>query len=125
MFINDVKNRRSVRTFDGNGIGNEVIDDLKEYAGSIVNPYNIPVEFVFLNKEEHNLSSPVLSGEKEYIAAKVKKGTNADVAYGYSFEELLMYAVSKNLGTVWIGGTMLEISLRKLLILRKMKLCHA
>ena len=106
MFIEDVKNRRSVRTFDGKGVSNEVIDDLKEYAGSIVNPYNIPVEFVFLNKDEYGLSSPVLSGEKEYIAAKVKKGTNADVAYGYSFEELLMYAVSKGLGTVWIGGTM-------------------
>jgi len=106
MFIDDVKTRRSVRTFDGKGVSNEVIDDLKEYAGSIVNPYNIPVEFVFLNKDEHGLSSPVLSGEKKYIAAKVKKGTNADVAYGYSFEELLMYAVSKNLGTVWIGGTM-------------------
>ena len=98
MFIDDVKTRRSVRTFDGKGVSNEVMDDLKEYAGSIVNPYNIPVEFVFLNKDEYGLSSPVLSGEKEYIAAKVKKGTNSDVAYGYSFEELLMYAVSKNLG---------------------------
>ena len=35
MFIEDVKNRRSVRTFDGKGVSNEVIDDLKEYAGSI------------------------------------------------------------------------------------------
>ena len=50
MFIDDVKNRRSVRTFDDKGVSNEVIDDLKEYAGSIVNPYNIPVEFVFLKR---------------------------------------------------------------------------
>ncbi len=106
MFLEDVKNRRSVRTFDGKGLGAEILDDLKEYAKNIVNPYNIPVEFAFLNAKEHDLSSPVLSGEKEYITAKVKKGANADVAYGYSFEDLLMYAVSKNLGTVWIGGTM-------------------
>ena len=106
MFIDDVKNRRSVRTFDGKGISEEVIADLKSYAQTIVNPYNIPVEFVFLDREKHGLSSPVLSGEKEYIAAKVKAVKNADVAYGYSFEELLMYAVNKGLGTVWIGGTL-------------------
>ena len=106
MFIDDVKNRRSVRTFDGKGISAEVIADLKGYVQTIVNPYNIPVEFVFLDKEEYGLSSPVLSGEKDYIAAKVKAVKNADVAFGYSFEEFLMYAVSKGLGTVWIGGTM-------------------
>ncbi len=106
MFFEDVKIRRSVRTFDGKELNDEVINDLKEYAKTIVNPYNIPVEFVFLNKDDHKLSSPVLSGEKEYISAKVKKGQNADVAYGYSFEKMLMYAVSKGLGTVFIGGTL-------------------
>lgn len=106
MFFDDVKNRRSVRTFDGEGLTQEELKDLQAYSTSIVNPYNIPIEFVFLNKEDHDLSSPVLSGEKHYISAKVKKGVNADVAYGYSFEELLMYAESKGIGSVWIGGTM-------------------
>ena len=32
MFLEDVKNRRSVRTFDGEGLSAEVLDDLKEYA---------------------------------------------------------------------------------------------
>ena len=106
MFFDDVKNRRSVRTFDGEGLTQTELKDLQAYSTSIVNPYNIPIEFVFLNKEDHDLSSPVLSGEKHYISAKVKKGENADVAYGYSFEELLMYAESKGIGSVWIGGTM-------------------
>ena len=106
MFFDDVKKRRSVRTFDGKGVSEEVIDDLKKYVVSIVNPYDIPVEFTFLKKDENGLSSPVLSGEKLYVTGKVKAVKNADVAFGYSFEELLMYAVSKGLGTVWIGGTM-------------------
>ncbi len=42
MFLEDVKNRRSVRTFDGEGLSAEVLDDLKEYAKKIVNPYNVP-----------------------------------------------------------------------------------
>lgn len=106
MFFDDVKKRRSVRTFDGKGLSEDVLNDLESYAKSIVNPYDIPVEFIFLNKEEHDLSSPVLTGEKHYISAKVKKVEKADVAYGYSFEKLLMYAESKGIGNVWIGGTM-------------------
>ncbi len=106
MFIEEVRKRRSVRTFDGKDLSQDILADLKSYSDSIVNPYDIPVEFVFLDAKENNLSSPVLTGEKCYVAAKVKKGKNADVAYGYSFEELLMYAESKEIGNVWIGGTM-------------------
>ncbi|MCR5580380.1 MAG: nitroreductase family protein [Pseudobutyrivibrio sp.] len=106
MFIDDVRKRRSVRTFDGKGLSEETINDIKAYASSIVNPYNIPVAFDFFDAKSNGLSSPVLTGEKCYVTAKVKKGPGADVAYGYSFEELLMYAESKNIGNVWIGGTM-------------------
>lgn len=106
MFFDDVKNRRSVRTFDGLGITDKLLEDLKEYAASVSNPYGIPVSFDFLDAKDNDLSSPVLKGEELYVTAKVKKVENADVAYGYSFESLLMHAVNKGLGTVWIGGTM-------------------
>ncbi|SEA93887.1 hypothetical protein SAMN02910384_02796 [Pseudobutyrivibrio sp. ACV-2] len=106
MFFDDVKSRRSVRTFDGKGLTAEVIEDLENYSKTTTNPYNIPITYTFLDAKEHGLSSPVLSGERCYVTAKIKKEKNADVAYGYSFEDFLMYAVSKNLGTVWIGGTM-------------------
>lgn len=106
MFIDDVRKRRSVRTFDGKGLSDEVLKDLKDFVKETENPYQIPVTFLFLDAKEHGLSSPVLSGETTYITAKVTAAPHADVAYGYSFEKLLMYAVSKGLGTVWIGGTM-------------------
>ena len=106
MYFDDVKSRRSVRTFDGLGITDKLLDDLKAYADTIENPYGIPVTFDFLDAKENDLSSPVLKGEELYVTAKAKKGENVDVAYGYSFESLLMYAVNKGLGTVWIGGTM-------------------
>ena len=106
MYFDDVKNRRSVRTFDGLGITDKLLEDLKEYAASVSNPYGIPVTFDFLDAKDNDLSSPVLKGEELYVTAKVKKVENADVAYGYSFESLLMHAVNKGLGTVWIGGTM-------------------
>jgi nitroreductase len=105
-FLNDVKTRRSVRTFDGNDVEPEVLKDLEEFAAKIENPYGIPVRFKFLNAKEYGLSSPVLSGEKLYVSAMMKKGKHAEEAYGYSFEALLVHAHKLGLGTVWIGGTM-------------------
>ena len=105
-FYEMAKSRRSVRTFDGKGLEQSVLDNLHEYAKTIENPFSIPVEFLFLNAKEHKLSSPVIVGEEYYISAKVKMQENAEAAYGYSFEALLMKAHEMGLGTVWIGGTM-------------------
>ena len=105
-FLELVKTRRSVRTFDGEKLSATVVDDLKAFAKTVTNPYNIPVKFVFLDADDYKLSSPVLSGEKLYVSAIVKPGEHAEEAYGYAFEAFLMHAHEMGLGTVWIGGTM-------------------
>ncbi|MCR4798732.1 MAG: nitroreductase family protein [Lachnospiraceae bacterium] len=101
-----IKGRKSVRTFDGNPLSDEHRKLLEEYAKGITNPFDIPVEFVFLDAKEHGLSSPVLSGETLYVTGKVEKKPYADVAFGFSLEKLVLYAWSLGIGTVWIGGTM-------------------
>ncbi len=101
-----VKNRKSVRTYDGNPVSDDHRKAIEEYAKKLTNPFNIPVEFVFLDAKEHGLSSPVLSGEKLYVAGKVEKKPYADVAFGFTFEKLVLYAQTLGIGTVWIGGTM-------------------
>ena len=102
-----VKDRRSVRTFDGNLVSPEDREKLGEYINAgITNPFGIPVEFVLLAAEEYGLSSPVIAGEKLYVAGKVAKVPYADVAFGYSFERLVLFAWSLGIGTTWIGGTM-------------------
>ncbi len=105
-FLELAKTRRSVRTFDGQMPEKSVLDELKSFAQSIENPYGVKIRFVFLDADENNLSSPVLSGEKYYVSAVAKKADHVDEAYGYSFEKLLMKAHELGLGTVWIGGTM-------------------
>ena len=101
-----IKGRKSVRTYDGTMISEEHRKDIEEYMSGISDPFDIPVRFVLLDAEEHGLSSPVLSGEKLYITAIVEKKPYADVAFGYSFEKLVLHAWSLGIGTVWIGGTM-------------------
>ncbi|MCR5324071.1 MAG: nitroreductase family protein [Lachnospiraceae bacterium] len=101
-----IMGRKSVRTYDGRQISDQDRKNLEEYIETITNPFDIPVKFMLLDAEENGLSSPVLSGEKMYVAGKVGKKPYADVAFGYSFEKLVLYAWTLGIGTVWIGGTM-------------------
>ncbi len=101
-----IKSRRSVRTFDGREIGSAKIEDLKSFMMGIENPYKIPVEFKLLNAKEDGLSCPVVSGTDLYVGGKIKQVPQANAAFGYSFEMLILYAQSLGIGTVWLGGTM-------------------
>ena len=101
-----IRTRKSVRSFDGRELAAEDLEKLKRYAEKITNPFGIPVQFVFLGAEAHGLSSPVITGEKMYVAGKVEKKPYADVAFGFSFEKLVLYAWSLGIGTTWIAGTM-------------------
>lgn len=105
-FLELAKSRKSVRSFDKTKLSDEVISSLKEYTGTISNPYDLPVKFVFLDREENDLSSPVLSGEKTYVSGVIKKSEHAAEAFGYSFEDFIMHAHKNGIATVWIGAAM-------------------
>ncbi len=101
-----IKSRKSVRSYDGRTISPADRAKLEIFTKTITNPFDIPVEFSFLDAAEHGLSSPVVSGANLYLAGKVEKKPYADAAFGFSFEKLVLYAWSLGIGTVWIGGTM-------------------
>lgn len=101
-----VRERRSVRTFDGQGIRSEILEQLKSFAGSCSNPYGIPMEFRFLDAKEHGLKSPVIAGTEEYVAVKLKRVPHFEEALGYAMEQFVLDAWSVGIGTTWIGGTM-------------------
>ncbi len=101
-----IRGRKSVRTFDGKPVSAEDRERLEKYLPTITNPFGVPVRFVLLDAKAHGLSSPVLCGETLYAAGIVGKAPYADVAFGYAFEQLVLYAWSLGIGTTWIGGTM-------------------
>ncbi len=101
-----IKGRKSVRSYDGRKLSPEEIGKLEAFIRTIDVPFDVPVRFVLLDAEEHGLASPVLTGEKMYVAGIVEKVPHAEEAYGYAFEKLVLYAWSLGIGTVWIGGTM-------------------
>lgn len=104
--LETIKTRRSVRTFNGNPLSPEDLEKIRSFAEQIRNPYDIPVEFVLMDAKEKGLSSPVLTGETMYVAGRVSKVPHAEEAFGFAFEELVLYAWSLGIGTTWIGGTM-------------------
>lgn len=104
--IEQIKSRRSVRTFDGGMLDESIKEKLKTEMENIRNPFDIPVEFKFLDAKEHGLTCPVVVGTDLFVGGKVKNVPNASVAFGYSFEAFVLIAGSLGLGTVWLGGTM-------------------
>ena len=101
-----IKKRRSVRTYDNQIVDDETKNKLILFSNNIVNPFRIPVEFKFLNGKENGLICPVVNGTDLYVGGKIKNIENASVAFGYSFEAFILFALSCGLGTVWLGGTM-------------------
>ena len=90
--IDIIKTRKSIRTFDGRPLSEEDKAKLNSYVQTITNPYNIQVNFVWLEPKKYGLSSPVIIGESAYISEKVKKIPHCEEAFGYSFEKMVLFA---------------------------------
>ncbi len=101
-----ISNRRSVRTYDGQVLQESDKEKLCAFMETIENPFGIPVDFKLLEGKEHGLACPVVTGTDLYVGGKIKRDPNANVAFGYSFEMLVLYAQALGMGTVWLGGTM-------------------
>ena len=104
--LEQIRHRRSVRTYTGEPLRREEKERIMEYAQELGNPFGVDIEFRMLDAKEHVLSSPVIVGEDTYLTGKLRRVPNGEAAFGYAFEKLLLFAVGMGLGTVWIGGTM-------------------
>ena len=101
-----IKARRSVRTFDGNGLAPEEQKELLDFANGVENPYGQQAVFQIFSAKEHGLASPVIAGTDLYMTGKLKKQPHSEEAFGYSFELVVLQAQAMGIGTTWIAGTM-------------------
>ena len=115
--VEAIQKRKSVRSFDGRPLSPEDRDALELFIRKVENPFGVPVTFRMLSGAAHDVSSPVVTGCDTYIAAKVTRGRNFEIGYGYSFETTCLYAASRGIGTV-----MLAASLRRKAFERAMEL---
>lgn len=108
-----IKHRRSVRTFDGRMLSLEHRQLLEEHIRNAENPFGLPVELFLLDAKEHHLSSPVIAGTDLYLAGKVKREGDFEIAFGYTFEELCLYAQTLGIGTVMLAASLNRASFEK------------
>ena len=101
-----IRQRRSVRTFDGTSLRKEDGEKILAFAQTAENPYDISITWRLLNAAQQGLSSPVIVGADTFIAGKMNKLPHAEEAFGYTFELVVLYAGSLGVGTTWIAGTM-------------------
>ncbi|MCR4616902.1 MAG: nitroreductase [Lachnospiraceae bacterium] len=101
-----IRERRSVRTFDGKNISDDEAVKILEFAQKVENPYDIGITWKILDAKKEGLSSAVIAGTNTYIAGKLLRVPHAEEAFGYSFEKVVLFAKSLGIGTTMIGGTM-------------------
>ena len=101
-----IRTRRSVRTFSGEPLRAEDAQKILAFAETAGNPYDLPITWALLDAKKNGLSSPVIVGEDTYIAGKMRRAPHAEEAFGYSFEQIVLFAESIGVGTTWIAGTM-------------------
>ena len=80
--LKTIRERKSVRTFDGRPVSAEDREKIEQYIRTIENPFGVPVRFVLLDAGTHGLSSPVLSREAAVRAAEISR---AEVPAGKRF----------------------------------------
>ena len=98
--------RQSVRSFDGETLKVEDKDAICQYIQNVPNPFGVKVEFRLLDAKEHDLSSSVVVGANQYIAAKVPKCKQLEIGCGYSFESVCLYVKSLGIGTVILAASL-------------------
>lgn len=107
MAILDViRSRRSVRTFDGTPLQTQDAQRILDFAAAADNPFGLPVAWRLLKTEATGLSSPVIVGADCFLAGQLQRAPNAEAAFGYSMERVVLFAASIGVGTTWIAGTM-------------------
>ena len=113
-----IRSRRSVRTFDGKPLSPETVSRLESWLQDTENPFGIPMEFRLLDPAAEKLSSPVITGEPLWLGGKLARVPQAEEAFGYALERLLLRAWSLGVGATWIGGTMDRAAFEKAMELR-------
>lgn len=116
--VEAVGKRKSVRTYADMPLDDEVLEKIKTYAGALSNPMGAQVTVGIARKDSGGEAVRLgtygmIKGATTFVGAAVAPGEHALEGLGYAFENLVLYATSLGLGTVWLGGTFSRSDFRK------------
>lgn len=105
-----IRKRHSVRTYQEKMLTDEDNNKLKDYIEQLHNPFGVKVSIYIINKSTDRKGEKlgtygIIKGAKTFLGVSVPKVKNSFIAAGYVFEDLILYATSLGLGTVWLAAT--------------------
>lgn len=103
-----IKNRISVRSFNGKPIDNSSIEKLSDFIKIKNKIYENRFRFLIVKKEMVETKEKLgtygsIGGTDTFIAGVSKKDEKNIETYGYAFEEIILYGTELGLGTCWLG----------------------
>ncbi|MDE6560160.1 MAG: nitroreductase family protein, partial [Muribaculaceae bacterium] len=110
--IEAMKERRSVRTFDGEGISIDRVADLEKAIAETGSPFggNLTIRLKKFNLKEGYRPSTygMIKGAEDFFLLGIGSDEASALTAGYRFEQVVLKAWQLGLGTCWIAGTFKE-----------------
>lgn len=119
-----IKNRYSVRSYSGEKLSEEIIEEIEEYVNTLDNPFDVKVRIRLVKKEKYDGvvrlgTYGVISGANYYLVAVCEKVDFALEALGYTFEKAILYCTSLGLDSVWLGASFSKSAFEKTINLKE------
>ena len=107
--IQAIKERRSVRSFNGKPLTDEMVNKLNKiiedsytlFGGDI----SIRLKRFDLKGDFKPSTYGVIKGASDYFLMAIGEGEDSDLTAGFQFEQVVLKAWELGLGTCWIAGT--------------------
>lgn len=107
--VQAMKERRSVRSFNGKPLTQEVLADLRQaiedsytlFGGKIT----IRLKYFDLKGEFRPSTYGVIKGASDYFLMAIADDEDSALSAGFQFEQIVLKAWEIGLGTCWIAGT--------------------
>ncbi len=111
--IKVIKQRESVRSFKNNSSLNKKFALLEEYIATKNEeqcPFGNKINVQLINSNESSKKMKLgtygrIKGAKHYLAVSMADAENNLLSLGFLFEDIILYATSLGLGTVWMSAT--------------------
>jgi len=110
-WIESIKERISVRTYEEREIEKDHLAELKQFIDDVNKGMNTRVKFSIIQNNSSSDQSQklgtygIIKGTNTFISAIIQNDEKDVVELGYSLEKVILYATCLGLGTCWLGGT--------------------
>ncbi len=107
--IEAIKERRSVRSYNGESLSPDQISELKNTIESIDSPFggNVSIRLQSFDMKDGFRPSTygMIKGASDFFLLGIKNDKNSALTAGFKFEQVVLKAWQMGLGTCWIAAT--------------------